>query len=109
MQPEQVLYFSDNCFGTADAISFSNGMLRIHDLKTGIVPAKMDQLLVYAALFCLEYGVDPIDIQAELRIYQNDNVLVEKPVPEDIDAVMGKIIDFDLILDRLRNEGEMIR
>ena len=54
MTPEQVLYYSDNCFGTADAISFRNGMLRIHDLKTGVTPAHMEQLMVYAALFCLD-------------------------------------------------------
>ena len=35
MKPEQVLYYSDNCFGTADAIVFRNNLLRIHDLKTG--------------------------------------------------------------------------
>ena len=32
MHPEQVLYFSEWCFGTADAISFRNNFLRIHDL-----------------------------------------------------------------------------
>jgi hypothetical protein len=55
MIPEQVLYYSDNCFGTADAISFRKNFLRIHDLKTGATPAKMEQLMIYAALFCLEY------------------------------------------------------
>lgn len=55
MTPEQVLYYSENCFGTADAISFRNDFLRIHDLKTGTVPAHMEQLRIYAALFCLEY------------------------------------------------------
>ena len=56
MDTEQVLYYSDNCYGTADAISFNDGFLRIHDLKTGAVPAHMEQLYIYAALFCLEYG-----------------------------------------------------
>ena len=54
MDTEQVLYYSDNCYGTADAISFNDGFLRIHDLKTGAVPAHMEQLFIYAALFCLE-------------------------------------------------------
>lgn len=54
MIPEQILFYSDNCFGTADAIVFRNGLLRIHDLKTGVIPAHMEQLEVYAALFCLE-------------------------------------------------------
>lgn len=76
MTPEQVLYYSENCFGTADAISFRNNFLRIHDLKTGVVPAHMEQLEIYAALFCLEYRVKPMDISMELRIYQNDDVLI---------------------------------
>lgn len=38
MTPEQILYYSDNCFGTADAISFRKNVLRIHDLK----PWQMD-------------------------------------------------------------------
>ena len=68
MTPEQVLFFSENCFGTADAISFNNNFLRIHDLKTGSIPAHMEQLLIYSALFCLEYKVKPSTIEAELRI-----------------------------------------
>ena len=51
MVPEQILFYSENCFGTADTIVFRNGTLRIHDLKTGVVPAHMEQLEIYAALF----------------------------------------------------------
>src|SRR3954447_18268025 len=69
MTCEQVLYYSENCFGTADAISFRYKTLRIHDLKTGVVKGSVHQLEVYAALFCLEYGVDPFQIKIELRIY----------------------------------------
>ena len=67
MTPEQPLYYSDNCFGTADAISFRQNFLRIHDLKSGETPASMHQLEVYAALFCLEYHVNPEEIKIELR------------------------------------------
>ncbi len=95
MQPEQVLYYSPNCFGTADAISFDRGKLRIHDLKTGVHKASMRQLDVYMAIFCLEYDVDPFEIKAELRIYQNDEVVVEDPDREAIDQLMHKIIFFD--------------
>ena len=49
MTPEQILYYSDNCFGTADAILFRNNFLRIHDLKTGKIPAHMEQLEIYAS------------------------------------------------------------
>ena len=104
MTPEQPLYFSDNCFGTADAISFRRNELRIHDLKTGETPASMAQLEVYAALFCLEYGFKPADIFIELRIYQSDQVLVHHPEAEDISSIMGKIIVFDKRIDTLLSE-----
>lgn len=104
MTPEQVLYYSPNCFGTADAIAFRNYILRIHDLKTGEIPAHMEQLMVYAALFCLEYKVKPADIQMELRIYQNDEILVCNPTVTDILPIMDKIIAFDKILNNLKEE-----
>ena len=104
MVPEQVLYYSDNCFGTADAISFRNGLLRIHDLKTGSIPAHMEQLLVYAALFCLEYKVKPSDINIELRIYQFDDILVHNPEVDEVLPVIDKIITFDKILARIKSE-----
>lgn len=101
MTPEQPLYFSDNCFGTADAISFRKNELRIHDLKTGETPASMSQLEVYTALFCLEYGVKPSDIFMELRIYQSDQVLIHQPDAEVISSIMGKIIIFDKRIEAL--------
>lgn len=104
MTTEQVLYYSDFCYGTADAISFRNGMLRIHDLKTGVVPAHMEQLLIYAALFCLEYKYKPSDIKIELRIYQNDEVIYMEPGPADIVPIMDKIVTSDKILQRIRRE-----
>ena len=105
MQPEQILYFSDNCFGTADAISFRNTELRIHDLKTGSVPAHMEQLMIYAALFCLEYGYKPSEIKIELRIYQNDQVLVDNPKAEDIEWIMERIRIADRIIEETKAEG----
>ena len=94
MTPEQPLYYSDYCFGTADAISFKNNILRIHDLKTGVSQVHMEQLMVYSALFCLEYGEDPDEIEIELRIYQNDDVWIFKPDPNDIKKIMNTIIVF---------------
>ena len=79
MDTEVVLYYSDYFFGTADAISFRDNFLRIHDLKTGVTKVHIEQLEIYAALFCLEYRVKPNEIQIELRIYQNDGVLVHNP------------------------------
>lgn len=107
MTTEQPFYYSDNCFGTCDAFVFDDneGFLRIHDLKTGTTPAKMEQLEVYAALFCLEYGVNPMEISTELRIYQNDDVIIEEVDPLVIDEHMGKIILFDNLIERLKMEN----
>lgn len=105
MQPEQILYYSDNCYGTADAINFKKQFLRIHDLKTGVTPASLHQLEIYASLFCLEYEIKPNDIEIELRIYQNDDILVGNPTKEDILPIMNKIIIFDRIIEEIK-EGE---
>lgn len=105
MTPEQILYYSDNCFGTTDAISFKKNVLRIHDLKTGETKTHIEQLEIYAALFCLEYGVSPDEIQIELRIYQNDQVFVENPDPEIIFRIMDTIVEFDKRIERLKMEG----
>ena len=104
MTPEQVLYYSDNCFGTADSISFKDGLLRIHDLKTGVTPAHMEQLEIYAALFCLEYKIKPADIDIELRIYQSDDIMIFNPTVEDIVPIMDKIITSDKIISKIKTE-----
>ena len=104
MIPEQVLFYSDNCFGTADTISFRNGTLRVHDLKTGIVPAHMEQLEIYAALFCLEYRVKPAEIEMELRIYQNNEVLYHTPTVGDIAPIMDKIVTFDKVIRKIKEQ-----
>ena len=105
MTPEQPLYYSDNCFGTADAISFRQNFLRIHDLKSGETPASMHQLEVYAALFCLEYHVNPEEIKIELRLYQANEVLVHNPDANRIKYIMDKIIIFDKKIEKLKSEG----
>lgn len=104
MDTEVVLFYSKRFFGTADSICFRNGVLRIHDLKTGKTPVHMEQLEVYAALFCLEYKVKPGDIKMELRIYQNDDVIIHNPTVEDIAPIMDKIIHLDKILERIDEE-----
>ena len=104
MDTEVVLFYSERFFGTADAISFRNGVLRIHDLKTGVRPVKMEQLEIYAALFCLEYKIKPGEIEMELRVYQNDEVLIHNPTAEDILPIMDKIVHVDKLLI---NEGRV--
>lgn len=104
MVPEQILFYSENCFGTADTIVFRNGTLRIHDLKTGVVPAHMEQLEIYAALFCLEYKVKPSEIEMELRLYQNNEILYHTPTAEDIVPIMDKIITFDKVIRKIKEQ-----
>ena len=104
MTTEQILYFSENCFGTADSISFNKDFLRIHDLKTGVTPAHMEQLEIYAALFCLEYGIKPGEIGMELRLYQNDEKIIFTPTAEDILPVMDKIITSDRIISQIKGD-----
>ena len=109
MKPEQILFYSDNCFGTADSISFKNNFLRIHDLKTGITPAHLEQLQIYAALFCLDYKYQPEKLDMELRIYQNDdvNMVNTDEAPElrnDIRFIMDKIIEFDKLLNKVKEK-----
>lgn len=101
---EQPLFYSENCFGTADTISFQRGKLRIHDLKTGLNKTSMRQLEIYAALFCLEYSIDPFSIEIELRIYQRDDVLVDKPVPELISEIMDKIVYMDNKIQMIKED-----
>ena len=103
--PEQVLYYSDNSFGTADTISFRRNILRIHDLKTGVTPTSEHQLEVYAAFFCLEYQMKPFDIEIELRIYQNDEVRIYEADPDVIFHIMDKIITFDKRINAIRMEA----
>lgn len=105
MTTEQVLYYSPNCYGTADAISFGKDFLRVHDLKTGVINGSMHQLEIYSALFCLEYDIKPGLIDIELRIYQNDEIVVSNPGVDVIAHIMSKIITFDRQIEGLKMKG----
>ena len=102
MIPEMILYYSDNCFGTADSIIFKDGLLRIHDYKSGSVPAHMEQLMVYVALFCLEYNMKPSSFDTELRIYQNCDIVGYLPETDEIVPIMDKIVAFDKIVSKTK-------
>lgn len=107
MKPEQVLYYSSNAFGTADAIGFNKGFLRVHDLKTGRSKADFDQLLAYVVYFLLEYNegrVDGID-DVELRIYQGNAVKVHKPTKPEIVSLIDRVIFFDKLITEWRMEA----
>ena len=102
MKAEVLLYYSPRCYGTADTISYEDGILRVHDLKTGITPVPpgaTKQLLIYAALFCLDYKIDPLELLAiHLRIYQNEEVIEFDPSPQELFRVTRRIIEADRIL-----------
>lgn len=107
MSTEVVLFYSERFFGTADAISFKNKTLRIHDLKTGKIgkiETHIEQLEIYAALFCLEYKVKPGDIDIELRVYKQDEVLCHNPTAEEIVPIMDKIVHLDKLLEKMDYE-----
>lgn len=107
MDTEVVLFYSERFFGTADAISFKKNKLRIHDLKTGKsgkIEDHMEQLEIYAALFCLEYGIKPGSIQMELRVYKQDQVLTHEPTAEDILPIMNHIISLDNLIANFDRE-----
>lgn len=104
MTPEQVVYYSPNCYGTADAISFRKNVLRVHDYKSGVTPASFMQLMVYVAIFCLEYHLRPSEIEIEIRIYQEDDVKIHRPDPADIVHIIDRIITFDKKIEELRAE-----
>lgn len=100
LEPEVVLYYSENCFGTVDAIGYKEETetLRIHDLKTGISPTSIVQLEVYAALFCLQMALKPDTMTIVLRIYQGDEIVESIALPGVISRIMQTIRDFDRII-----------
>lgn len=109
MHAEQVLFYSFNCYGTADAIGYTappqkRPKLRISDYKSGRVHTSEDQLYVYDALFCLEYAKDPYEMDHELRIYQSNEIRLYEGDPEYVEYVMERIVTFDKLIEDLKRE-----
>lgn len=105
MDPEVVLFVSENAYGTADALGFRNNLLRVHDLKTGVNQTTFRQHCVYAAFFCIEYKMNPFDIEIEMRIYQNDDIKIQRADPDEIMHIMSQIRQFDKLIRAMREEG----
>jgi hypothetical protein len=93
MSTEVVLYQSLYCYGTCDAISFDGEYLRIFDLKTGDSGGDMKQLIIYAALFCMHYMINPDAIKFDLRLYHGVSVDKANPEPELVKQTMVRIIE----------------
>jgi hypothetical protein len=64
----------------------------------------MEQLMIYVALFCLEYAIKPTSIQCELRIYQGEEPVIYEPAAEEITQIIETIITFDNFMTKLREE-----
>ena len=109
LSPEVMLWYSPRAFGTADGIGFYNDILRIYDLKTGVTPAKMEQLEIYASLFCLEYAVNPLDILVHCRIYQQGVVTAHEPTPDRLWSIIDRIIYDDQLIQSWEGERLDIR
>lgn len=104
MDIEQCVFYSDHIFGHADTLLYKDNLLRIHDLKTGAHIADIDQLKVYAALFCLEYELKPSNMQFELRLYQWDGVTIINPEPDEIREITDIIVSVENIAARTEKE-----
>jgi len=109
MKPEVPLFVSWNAFGTVDAISFRREdedqmVLRIFDLKTGVTDTSFRQLKLYAAFFCIEYKVRPMEIGYDLRIYQNDAVKMCEIDPEEIVYLIDRTIESDKLINKAMAE-----
>lgn len=106
MTPEVVLMYSDNMWGSADAIAFDERerFLRIHDYKSGFGPVFMEQVMIYEALFCLEYDYKPEEINSELRIYKSGQIIFHTPSPEEINFYIEQTINADRIIQKIKKE-----
>lgn len=71
MNTEILVSYSPDIQGTADAILFNpeSGWLYVFDLKTGERKADITQCIIYAAIWCLQFRVEPLTIKFDLRIY----------------------------------------
>ena len=106
MSPEVILMVNEFAFGTADALSWRDNYLRIFDLKTGLGHTSMEQLLVYAAFFCLEYMQNPFEIKIELRIYQNNEIRIEMADPGDVYHIMAKVTWATKLITKVMEEEQ---
>lgn len=112
MESEQKLSVSKVIEGTADAVRFypKDNLLRISDLKTGSRPAKIEQVFIYAALYCYENRLDPLKTNFEARIYQNGEIYIEQPTGEEIKSLLNTILHINEVVSKFeRGEGSVLR
>lgn len=109
LRPEEKLFYSKFAYGTADAIDFKDGVLRVSDLKTGKTKVSFLQLKIYAALFFLCYPELSLRCvrKIELRIYQSNEILMETPEIDNILPIMDKIERYSRILEELEENYDV--
>ncbi len=105
MSSEVLLFYTENAFGTSDAISFDGKKLKIFDLKTGAIQAHFEQLLLYAAYFCLEYNQDPHNFDIDLRIYQNNEIAKFEPTGDEVQYYIDTVIEKEMKLRNFIEQG----
>lgn len=105
MEPEVTLYADDMFFGHADAAGFKKNVFRVSDLKTGDSPTSMDQLKCYVALFAIEFDMNPFEFDAEMRIYQHNDVREELANPHDIMIIIDRWKTFSKRAADIRREA----
>lgn len=111
MASEQKLSVSNIIEGTADAVRFypKENLLRVSDLKTGSRPAKIEQVYIYAALYCYENRLDPLKTNFETRIYQNGEIYIEQPDGETIASTLKDILHLNEVIKKFeRGEGSVL-
>lgn len=111
MESEQKVSVSSIIEGTADAIRYypKENLLRVSDLKTGSRPAKMEQVFIYAALYCYENRLDPLKTAFETRIYQNGEIYTEQPTGETISRMLSDILHLNEVVEKFeRGEGGVL-
>jgi hypothetical protein len=107
MTPEVVLRVSNYLYGTTDAIKYDEEIrfLRIHDYKSGTTPAHIEQVIIYAAYFCLEYGIKPSSLSGcELRIYQAPEPIIYEPTAEELVHTIETVIMCDNFMSKMWEE-----
>lgn len=109
LRPEMKLFYSKFAYGTADAIDFKDGIIRVSDLKTGKTKVSFLQLMIYVALFLLCYPEISLKNvkRIELRIYQNNEILMETPEIDEILPIMDKIKRYSRILEELEENYDV--
>lgn len=105
LEPEVALYADEMFFGHADAAGYKKGVFRVSDYKSGETKTSMDQLKCYVALFCIQFDMSPFEFNAEMRIYQFNEIREELAEPHDIMIIIDRWKTFSKRAADIRREA----